>query len=74
MSPLPSEMTDRWHSRPEPEAGQAQLYWHILMNEQPEVRALAALAQRRLARFTGLHFTPHERLHSTVHCAHGRAH
>jgi len=67
MSPFPREMADRWHSRPEPEPGQAQLYWHILMNDQPEVRALAALAQQRLARFPGLHFTPLEWLHSTVH-------
>jgi 2'-5' RNA ligase len=66
VSPLPREMADRWRSRPEPGPDQAQLYWHILMKDQPEVRGLAALAQQRLARFPGLHFTPPERLHSTV--------
>jgi len=66
VSPLPREMANRWHWRPEPEPGQAQLYWHILMKDQQEVRALAALAQQRLARFPGLHFTPPEWLHSTV--------
>ncbi len=66
MSPLPREMADRWHSRPEPGPGQSQLYWHILMKDQPEVRALAALARQRLAPFPGLHFTPQECLHSTV--------
>lgn len=66
MSLLPRQMADRWQSRPEPRPGQAQLYWHILMKDQPEVRALAALAQHRLAGFPGLHFTPPEWLHSTV--------
>lgn len=66
MSPLPREMADRWRSRPEPGPGQAQLYWHILMKDQPEVRGLATLAQQRLARFPGLHFTPPGWLHSTV--------
>ena len=66
MSPVPREMADRWRSRPEPGPGQAQLYWHILMKDQPEVRALATLAQQRLARFPGLHFTPPDWLHSTV--------
>lgn len=66
MSPLPREMPDRWHSRPDPEPGQAHLYWHILMNDQPDVRALADLARDRLARFQGLHYTPHQWLHTTV--------
>ena len=36
------------------------------MKDQPEVRALATLAQQRLAHFPGLHFTPPDWLHSTV--------
>jgi 2'-5' RNA ligase len=66
VSPLPREMADRWQSRPEPGPGQVQLYWHILMKDQPEVQALLALAQQRLACFPGLHFTPPQWLHSTV--------
>jgi hypothetical protein len=44
MSPLPALMADRWRARPEPRPGQAQLYWHMLMCDQPQVGALAALA------------------------------
>jgi 2'-5' RNA ligase len=63
---LPDRMADRWKSRPEPGPGQAQVYWHILMRDQPQVCALAALARHRLADFAGLHFTPEERLHLSV--------
>jgi 2'-5' RNA ligase len=66
VSPLPREMADRWQSRPEPGPGQAQLYWHILMKDQPEVQALVSIARQRLAGFPGLHFTPPQWLHSTV--------
>ena len=66
MSPLPTRMADRWHARPEPGPGQAQLYWHILMRDQPQVCALAALARRRLDGFSGLHFTPERWLHLSV--------
>jgi 2'-5' RNA ligase len=66
MSPLPTRMTDRWHARPEPGSGQAQLYWHILMHDQPQVCALAALARQRLDGFPGLHFTPEQWLHLSV--------
>jgi 2'-5' RNA ligase len=60
------DMTDRWRDRPDPPPGQAQLYWHVLMRDQPQVRALAALARQRLAPCPGLHLTPEERLHLTV--------
>jgi 2'-5' RNA ligase len=66
MSPLPTRMTDRWRARSEPGPGEAQLYWHILMSDQPQVRALAAVAQRRLDGFPGLHFTPEQRLHLSI--------
>jgi 2'-5' RNA ligase len=59
-------MTDRWHDRAEPGPGEAQLYWHILMRDQPQVRALAAVARQRLSGFSGLHFTPEPRLHLSV--------
>ena len=66
MSPLPSQMANRWESRVEPKAGQGKLYWHILFNDQPQVRALASAAQERLAGFPGLHFTPKQWLHMTT--------
>jgi 2'-5' RNA ligase len=66
MSPLPALMADRWHARPEPKPGQAQLYWHMLMRDQPQVCALAALARQRLDGFPGLHFAPGQWLHVSV--------
>jgi 2'-5' RNA ligase len=66
VSPVPARMADRWRSRAEPAAGEAQLYWLILMRDQPQVRALAALAWQRLAGFDGLHLTPERWLHLTV--------
>jgi 2'-5' RNA ligase len=64
--PLPTRMADRWQDRPEPGPGEAQLYWHILMRDQPQARALAAVARQRLARFDGLHATPEPWLHLSV--------
>jgi 2'-5' RNA ligase len=66
MTPWPARMADRWRGRAEPGPGQAQLYWHILMSDQPQVRALAAVARQRLAAFAGLHFTPEQRLHLSL--------
>jgi 2'-5' RNA ligase len=66
MSPLPVRMADRWQDRAEPGSGEAQLYWHILMRDQPQVCALAAVARQRLSGFTGLHFTPEQWLHMSV--------
>jgi 2'-5' RNA ligase len=66
VSPLPARMADRWQARAEPGPGEAQLYWHILMRDQPQIRALAAVARQRLAGFTGLHFTPEQCLHVSV--------
>lgn len=62
----PPGMTDRWRSRPQPGPDEAQLWWHILMGEQPQLRAVAAVAGRRLAAFPGLHVTPEQRLHLSV--------
>jgi 2'-5' RNA ligase len=59
-------MRNRWESRSEPGAGQAQLYWHVLMRDQPQVCALAAVARRRLAGFAGLHAVPERWLHLSV--------
>jgi 2'-5' RNA ligase len=59
-------MVDRWQSRAEPRPGQGMLYWHILLGGSPEARELASIAQERLARFSGLHFTPKRWLHVTT--------
>lgn len=67
VSPLPARMADRWQARAEPGPGQAQLYWHVLMRDQPQVRALAAVARGRLSGFSGLHFTPEQWLHLSIH-------
>jgi 2'-5' RNA ligase len=42
------------------------LYWHVLMRDHPEVADLARQARQRLARFSGLHFTPLNWLHMTT--------
>jgi 2'-5' RNA ligase len=59
-------MVDRWESRIEPEPGQGKLYWHILLAKYPDARTLASVAQKRLAPFAGLHFTPQQWLHITT--------
>jgi 2'-5' RNA ligase len=59
-------MADRWQARDEPGPEQAQLCWHVLMRDQPQVRALAAVARGRLSSFSGLHFTPEQWLHLSV--------
>ena len=40
--------------------------WHLLLGGDAGVRAAAADARQRLARFTGLHMTPPQWLHVTV--------
>jgi 2'-5' RNA ligase len=63
----PEQMTDRWRDRPEPGPGDARLVWHVLMRDQPQARALAAVARQRLAGCgAGLHFTPEPWLHLSV--------
>lgn len=66
MSPLPIRMQDRWEKRTELNLGEGTIYWHILLHDHPQVRALASEAQRRLSSFTGLHFTPEKWLHVTT--------
>lgn len=66
MSPLPTQMINRWQNREEPGPGQGTIYWHILLGDQPEARNAAATAQKRLADFHGLHIPPPEWLHITT--------
>ena len=46
--------------------GQGQLYWHVLLGDQPQVVATVREVQSRLAGFNGLDPTPHRWLHITV--------
>jgi 2'-5' RNA ligase len=66
MSPLPAQMTDRWHNRSESEPGQGTYYWHMLVGRYPQARAIAQEAHDRLAPFAGLHYTPLPWLHITT--------
>ena len=66
MNALPAQMTDRWQDRADPAPGEGVVYWHMPMHGYPQVVSLAREAQRRLARFGGLHMTPLERLHMTT--------
>jgi 2'-5' RNA ligase len=66
MSPLPTQMVNRWQNRQEPGPGQGTVYWHILVGDQPGARDVAEAAQQRLADFSGLHMTPRKWLHITT--------
>jgi 2'-5' RNA ligase len=66
MITLPAQMRDRWQYRADPAPGEGTLYWHMPMHGYPQVVDLARAAQQRLARFSGLHMTPLERLHMTT--------
>ncbi|TDB95763.1 2'-5' RNA ligase family protein [Actinomadura sp. 7K534] len=66
MSPLPTQMINRWQNREEPSPGQGTIYWHILLGDQPEARNAAQTARKRLADFPGLHLPPLEWLHITT--------
>lgn len=66
MSPLPTQMVNRWQNRAEPGPEQGTIYWHILIGAHPGARDLARTARERLAGFSGLHMTPPEWLHITT--------
>lgn len=66
MSPLPRQFSDRWPDRPGPSPFQDSVCWHLLVGDQPPVRAIARQAQKRLSGFSGLHMTPMRWLHITV--------
>ena len=66
MSPIPTQMRNRWRDRAEPDLGHGKIYWHMLFHDQPEARATAKEAQARLSRFEGLHMTPEKWLHMTA--------
>ncbi|MDQ2709941.1 MAG: 2'-5' RNA ligase family protein [Actinomycetota bacterium] len=69
MSPLPTQMRDRWASRVEPGAGPGTVYWHVLMTRYPEAQAAATAAQDVLRGLPGFHLTPEAWLHMTLFIA-----
>jgi 2'-5' RNA ligase len=66
MSPLPARMADHWWQRPGRTPGRELYHWHMLLHDQPAVRALAAAAQERLAGLPGLDPIAPEWLHLTT--------
>lgn len=66
MSPMPTQLRNRWKNRSEPATGQGTVYWHILLGRYPEVQAAAHAAQQRLSGVSGLHLTPLRWLHMTT--------
>jgi 2'-5' RNA ligase len=66
MDPLPTLMADHWRPKPGRRPGQPRYHWHMLFHDQPEVRRLAAAAQRKLAGLPGLDLVPEQWLHLTT--------
>lgn len=69
MSPLPTQMRDRWASRDEPAAGQGIIYWHVLLSRYREARIAAKAVRDALHGIPGLHMTPERWLHMTLFIA-----
>lgn len=66
MSPLPARMADHWWQRPGRTPGRELYHWHLLLHDQPAVRAMAAAAQERLAGLPGLDMVAPPWLHLTT--------
>jgi 2'-5' RNA ligase len=66
MDPLPTLMADHWRPKPGRRPGRPRYHWHMLFHDQPEVRRLAAAAQRKLAGLPGLDPVPQQWLHLTT--------
>lgn len=66
MTPLPVRFADRWGDPRARPSYEDAVCWHVLLGDCAAIRAAAAEAQHRLARFSGWHMTPLERLHVTV--------
>ncbi|MFI2229056.1 2'-5' RNA ligase family protein [Nocardia testacea] len=69
MSPMPTQMRNRWDGRPETPPGHGIIYWHMLMKYHQQVCDTAVEAQKVLDNFSGLHMTPREWLHITTYIA-----
>lgn len=66
MSPMPTQMVNRWKDRVEPSADSGTVYWHVLLGNDASARAAVERAQERLTKFPGLHLTPLKWLHMTT--------
>jgi 2'-5' RNA ligase len=66
MSPLPERMTDHWWWRPGVRPSRRLYVWHILLDDQPDVLALARQCQALLADVPGLDLVPAPWLHMTT--------
>ncbi|MFA1545396.1 2'-5' RNA ligase family protein [Actinomadura chokoriensis] len=66
VSPMPDRMSDHWWWRPGVRPGRRLLVWHILPDDQPEVRDLVHRLQGRLTGLDGLDIIPAEWLHMTT--------
>ena len=66
MSPLPTELTDRWENRVEPRTDEGIVYWHMLLGHHPDVSEMVDRAQEKLSPFPHLHMTPRRWTHITV--------
>jgi hypothetical protein len=67
MSPLPTQMADRWWQRPGRRPDRELYHWHLLLHDQPVVREMAARAQDRLVGLLGLDMVPIQWLHLTTY-------
>lgn len=69
MSPYPARMQDHWWSRPGRLPGRELYQWDLLFHDQPEVRAAAALVQKRLTGLPDLDLVALQWLHVTTYIA-----
>lgn len=69
MSPLADRMADHWWWRPGVRPGRRLLVWHVLLDDQPEVRDLVRQCQDKLAGLAGLDLIPPKWLHMTTQIA-----
>lgn len=65
--PYPERLTDHWWWRPGVRPGHPLLVWHILFDDQYEVRDLVARCQGRLNGIPGLDLVPADWLHMTIY-------
>jgi 2'-5' RNA ligase superfamily len=63
---IPQRLTDRWRHRKEPDGGNGLVYWHVLVDQAPEIRNAVLATQRVLRGFPGMHCPPARWLHMTV--------
>lgn len=63
---LPESMTDHWWWRPGVRPGRSLLVWHVLMDDQPELRNLVGACRERLNGCAGLDPVPDAWLHMTT--------